>query len=482
MADGGVVPDESTMPSWFQSARNTVQGLKTQASDAIDGVAESAKTWAQEHASLPTDEPAGQQAKMGGDVQPAVASGAGDVVPVSDLAIDQTPKLEPLVDQGPTPYEQSIGALDQLQESYQSSADAAANSGMQEAKTLGAYQDQAAVQQAKDAQAEALRQEKMDKAEADYQDEIQKFNKMTVDPQRFAKNFWGNASTGQKIIAGIGLIFGGFGNQGGNQSVKIWENAINRDIETQKANIDKAGNYLGQKKGVLASMRDRFGDSRTAELAARRAMYDSAELDLKRIGAMYKGPEAKANMIKALAEIQIKKAELAKDMQKASLEQKAMQAIAGNDRNAQAMAMLPENLRERYVPGYGLALTKDSASKANELVGTYNDAFSGIRQLQGMIKKASSLSPTDRAKASTVAEILKGALRVPIVGPGAVSESEWKLLDNIIADPTTLFSLSSTNKARLEALYSRLQSKLNATVTQYGLRPVNQLSLGDRVR
>jgi hypothetical protein len=47
---------------------------------------------------------------------------------------------------------------------------------------------------------------------------------------------------------------------------------------------------------------------------------------------------------------------------------------------------------------------------------------------------------------------LKGKLRLPLIGPGAVSEYEQEILAEAIADPTKIFSLESANLKKLRTL------------------------------
>ena len=47
---------------------------------------------------------------------------------------------------------------------------------------------------------------------------------------------------------------------------------------------------------------------------------------------------------------------------------------------------------------------------------------------------------------------LKGKLRLPLIGPGAVSEYEQEILAEAIADPTAFFSLESSNLIKLRTL------------------------------
>ena len=79
----------------------------------------------------------------------------------------------------------------------------------------------------------------------------------------------------------------------------------------------------------------------------------------------------------------------------------------------------------------------------------------GDRELQGMIQVR--------------IRTLTGKLRLPLIGPGAVSEYEQKLLRESVADPTKLFSLTDTNIAKLKTLKSVMDRAIKVKGESVGL-------------
>lgn len=79
----------------------------------------------------------------------------------------------------------------------------------------------------------------------------------------------------------------------------------------------------------------------------------------------------------------------------------------------------------------------------------------GDRELQGEIQV--------RIRALT------GKLRLPLIGPGAVSEYEQKLLRDAIADPTKFFSLTTTNIAKLKTLQTMMDRSIKVKGSSIGL-------------
>jgi hypothetical protein len=119
------------------------------------------------------------------------------------------------------------------------------------------------------------------------------------------------------------------------------------------------------------------------------------------------------------------------------------------------IALLPNEVAERYVPGFGVVRTGTPQAVENfrtELATRMSakENVGELRKIMDMPMK--SVSIEQRARAATIAGMLKGQLRPEIVGPGAVTDREQEMLDNIIADPTAIFSIDTKTKARLDEL------------------------------
>jgi hypothetical protein len=68
--------------------------------------------------------------------------------------------------------------------------------------------------------------------------------------------------------------------------------------------------------------------------------------------------------------------------------------------------------------------------------------------------------------------MLQGLLRTAVLGPGTVQQAERDMLEAMIADPTSITSLSSTQKKRLEVLVQRIDAGVAAKAKAYGLSTV----------
>jgi hypothetical protein len=56
-------------------------------------------------------------------------------------------------------------------------------------------------------------------------------------------------------------------------------------------------------------------------------------------------------------------------------------------------------------------------------------------------KPGAAFNPQDRAKADQISTLLEGAMRVQILGPGAVTEPDRQVLKSTIANPAQIFKL-----------------------------------------
>lgn len=75
-----------------------------------------------------------------------------------------------------------------------------------------------------------------------------------IDPKRYLNSM----STGDKIMSGIGLVLGGIGSgatQGPNLAFQYLQNQIDKDVEAQKADLDKNQNLLSHNSKIMGDVR-----------------------------------------------------------------------------------------------------------------------------------------------------------------------------------------------------------------------------------
>lgn len=126
------------------------------------------------------------------------------------------------------------------------------------------------------------------------------------------------------------------------------------------------------------------------------------------------------------------------------------------------------------------APTPQEGIKMRATIKDHDVIRSGLTELISLADDPSVKVKTSDAynKANTISTMLQGALRTTITGPGAVNESEYKMLRDVIANPSSFFSLSSSNKKILQTLLSRVDDNLNAEIKSLGGVDVTGANIG----
>jgi hypothetical protein len=313
------------------------------------------------------------------------------------------------------------------------------------------------------------------KGDALYQNILDK----KVDPRRL----WGEMGAARKVTASIGMILGGLGaglTGGKNYAVEIIDRAIQRDIDAQKTEIEKGQN-------LLAHNLRQTDDLRLAHQLTRADLLDASAAQIQRAAASFAGDKAKAAAEAAIGNL---RAEAAKERQqvaatamqmaaqrellplqvegaqRAVLLQRAQQeALAslfkgvGAPLDPRASTLLPDEIRERiiYLPGGNatLATTKEGAKKVRDQVQGYQEitaAVADMRRLRGEQGRSWVPFTAERAEGQSMRRKMIGSLRLAVVGPGAMNESELKILENLIPEPGERFLTDSAFEAKLRQI------------------------------
>jgi hypothetical protein len=366
----------------------------------------------------------------------------------------------------------------------QAQADAAAREGEEQARILAeTEQRRAAAQKDYDARLKDLQ----GKGDALYQNIIDK----KVDPRRL----WNDAGTGKKVTASIGMILGGIGSAlagGPNYAVEIIDRAIQRDIEGQKAEIDKNQN-------LLAHNLKQTDDLRLAHQLTRADLLDSSAAQLQRAAASFAGEKSQAAAAAAIGSL---RAEAAKERQAvaatalqmaaqrellplqidqakraAAMQRLQMEAMSGlfsgvgTSIDSRALALLPDDMRERvvFLPGgkAAMAPTKEEASKvreAMEAVSEINGAISDMREFR-RTHSGGTIAPAAMSAATSQAQALRNKMvRAMGKGLGVLNQSDYELLFGMIPDPAAFFVTDASVNAKLDVLQQSTNDKMGSAI------------------
>lgn len=337
-----------------------------------------------------------------------------------------------------------------------------------------------AAQQAKQEERKAVVDGEMKKLSG-IQEEFKSAMGQKLDPN----HYWESKDTGQKVMAGIAIMLGGLAGgmsgKGGNVAMDIIHKGIDRDVDAQKFNIQKAQEgklkEYDLENNMLAQMYKKFGNEDQAEAATRLLRLQQAQYLLNANASKYAAPEVQERT---------KQANMALDTQMAGLKyqianvaaQKAAQQQLGQVLNGQQAAnlppsviqQLPKEMRENYVPGYGFAPNKNSGEEFQKMRQTVEPAISGIDRINTLLKDFNRVTDIKKkAQIGTEMKAVAGQLRVPFTGPGALTEKEYERLMDTLGDPTSITSLQEIQKAKLNQVQKKLKSDLQGYATQYGL-------------
>jgi hypothetical protein len=129
--------------------------------------------------------------------------------------------------------------------------------------------------------------------------------------------------------------------------------------------------------------------------------------------------------------------------------------------NRLALAKFEREIGASTVAGYGVAPSAQVAKEFREILIPAQEAMTGIKRLLEINDMDSPWTSLDlRQEAGVLQGTLQGALRPEIVGPGAVTADEQKLLKSIIKDPTKFWSLKSSNATALKTLLKKVERGL----------------------
>lgn len=181
----------------------------------------------------------------------------------------------------------------------------------------------------------------------------------TVDPGRY----WASKTTGQKVLGIIGLALGavGAGTDGVNKAAVMMSQAIDRDVEAQKAEVSarlaKGDKTLAGLQNMYAQAHQRYGDELAAFNASKATALGIVNNKVQQVAATAASPIAKANAQALSAQLTAAQAEF---------EQKAANAAAENKyKEAMAAAALGKSLNGKAPKNEELA--KGAEEAVNDL-------------------------------------------------------------------------------------------------------------------
>lgn len=114
------------------------------------------------------------------------------------------------------------------------------------------------------------------------------------------------------------------------------------------------------------------------------------------------------------------------------------------------------------VPGYGRVKTETEARELRAAAADANDAIKLIDELKSLGTNVSVMDRGRIAKINSIKNVLAGKLRLPLTGPGALTQDEFERLIDTMGDPSKLFGSEKIEMGKLDTLKDTLNNSLSS--------------------
>ncbi len=269
---------------------------------------------------------------------------------------------------------------------------------------------------------------------------IDDYAKQHINPNHFMESYAENASVGQKIATGIGLLLGGFaaqyGRDGRNPAADMIQNQINRDIDSQKANIENKKTLMGANQAMLH-------DSVMAENMTRMNLNDIYSHKIQQAAAQLGTQQAKANADAMSSKFAMENAQIRQQM--------AMRAtVLGGIKNGTAS---PESMIPVMIPE---AHQKDAMKELSQAKHAINTKQFLMDQFDKAAKENTMMRTGGGHLRTPPSIIAMNGNELPLIHDleGRVNEFEQKTLQSLHPQPGDLDSKVADKRIAYEKFLS----------------------------
>lgn len=284
----------------------------------------------------------------------------------------------------------------------------------------------------------------------------QDINNGKIDPHRF----WDNKSTGNKILAGLGVLLGGQG------SVDIIQNAIKQDIDSQVKNLDT-------KQTLLKANFEESGDLNKAMALTTDQMLTAVKAHISQIAAKSQNPLAQARAKQAIGLVDN---ELSKnEAQYGLLSAKGQATGAGVPVGSPAdrsLMMHDKDYNKNRVEINGHAYQATSEKEAQELRETQSKVgpvLDGIKRLDALGPAAAIPGSKENLQAEAIRAYLIPQINA-LHGLKRLSSEDVDLMSQQFKDPRKLKGLLNggvMNKEFIRNINDTVEGQYSAALPGY---------------
>ena len=241
-----------------------------------------------------------------------------------------------------------------------------------------------------------------------------------------------------------------------------------KDIEelNRAQAIPKAINFALQNQNQPAP--ENLGKVGDTTVGVEPIPYEQARQDLARYMAATNAPPESFNALDQILQIAGKRQPV----------QVGVQQLPGNlgtvvTAGGKTEIVKPDpSVAARVIPGYsGIVPTEKEAIEFRQLQADAADASGLADELLQLSKVPfSTVDPAMRTRGQSLAQQLVGKMRLAVLGPGTINENERKILENLAANPATIFSLDVNTKSALNTLKQTLSKSVESKAKSLGLQ------------
>lgn len=282
---------------------------------------------------------------------------------------------------------------------------------------------------------------------------------------------FGDMSTGNKILASISLALSGVGSGltgKENLALKTLNEFVERDIDAQKANLNK-------KVGLLSSNMQRYRDLQTAEAATRMQMNTALQAQVAKAAAQSGSQIAQSNAQMMIGQLRQQRIPLEQDLAKMSVKAQSLGATgeAGYSVGQEPMILLgdKEYQGKRVVVG-GRAYQAPTPEDAKDLKN-FQSEYEPVRS---MITQLGEINPIEANVPGSEANLRAHALRANLIprinkmhGLTRLSQEDIKVMGDQISDPTAFKEMINSGIKNTQ-FFKNLEEDLDAN---YKTRLIN---------
>lgn len=323
---------------------------------------------------------------------------------------------------------------------------------------------------------------------------LQEFNSASqkVKDTKF-QDYWDDKSTGQKVMAGIAIMLGGYGAGLRGDNVNTGLNVVNanidRDIQRQKMEFEKNKDAAMLAQNKFALYNQKFDNERMAELAMKDNALAASQAKITQIAESNKSPQILEQAKIATSQIEQQRLQNKMMFEQAAKQQALLRSIgqqSGRTLSPQEEMLLAKTDPKGYevyrdqakrainptsVTKYqGFASNEELAKDFSKYRSEVEPAIAGAQRILAASKDLNKITDlTKRAQIATEMKALVGQLRLPFTGPGQLTEKEYDRLLDTIGDPNKLMSLPTLERVKLNTVLTKLNGDLDRRAEATGL-------------